>query len=298
MNHILSQLPEDKLSGSIFIDSSDFVSYRNWFVGWTLAFFFILQAWDLFFRAIGYQHYLKMETYERLVFRQLYASNSHHVIVTALVLYSYMAVSSECQKPSNFIWFTDEVCFQTVDRQFVKNVMVTLGYLAYDFILLTFFFKKDKPITRQTLYHHVFGTICLFCAVKTGYAMVGIANASLLCEISTFFLNYRSQYKPEELNNSFPLLNQVVFLITFIFTRIFGLPYLFYLEIIMLNQFWPILDTVRRITGLTCALMCIFMILINLYWFKLILKGLHKLLIHKGILQSSDKYQRVEEKEK
>jgi len=90
------------------------------------------------------------------------------------------------------MWFRDEVCFNTVDTQFVKNTMITLAYLLYDFILLMFFFKKERPITRQTLYHHVFGTFCLLCALNTGYATVGIANASLLCEISTFFLNYRS----------------------------------------------------------------------------------------------------------
>lgn len=102
----------------------------------------------MFFRVISYKFYTDKSDYDRLVFRQLYASNSHHVIITILVLRSYMASSSECEGYQNYMWFTDKVCFNTVDKQFVKNTMVTLAYLLYDFILLMFFFKKERAITR------------------------------------------------------------------------------------------------------------------------------------------------------
>ena len=252
----------------------------------------------MFFKAIGYEFYLKKDEYERLDLRQLYTSNSHHVVVTALVFYSLLY--SECSDAYNYIWFKDEICFYSVDKQHVKNVMVTCAYLIYDFILLMLFFKKDKPLTRQTLYHHVFGITCLMCAIYTGYAMIGIANASLLCEISTFFLNYRAQYKTEELNNRVPMVNQVVFLITFIFTRIFLLPYLFWLELLMLAKLWDDLSDSRRITGVVCATMCVLMILINLYWFKLIMKGLRRMLEKNGFIKdskSSNKYERVADQE-
>jgi hypothetical protein len=63
----------------------------------------------------------------------------------------------------------------------------------------------------------------------------------------------------------------------------------------MLAELWDILSGLRRVTGVTCAIMCVFMILINLFWYKLIMKGLRKLLINKGILKNSDKYERVDD---
>ena len=270
-----------------------------WLLSFTIGFFIVLKAWDLFFRAIGYKFYLDKDDYDRLDLRQLYTSNTHHVIVLVLVFYSLL--NSECSDAYNYIWFKDEVCFYSVDKQHVINVMFAVAYLIYDFILLMFFFKLESALIKQTLYHHVFGAICLLCALNTGYAMIGIANASLICEISTIFLNYRNQYKTEELNERVPMVNQIIFLITFIITRIFLLPYLFWLELLMIARLWNDLSDTRRITAITCATMCVLMILINLYWFKLIMKGLRRMLEKNGIIKDSratNKYERVEVQEK
>jgi hypothetical protein len=128
------------------------------------------------------------------------------------------------------------------------------------------------------------------CACFTGYGTTGIANLSLLCEISTVFLNYRSMVSKELQNAPIPMVNQVVFLITFILTRVIMLPYLLILQIIMLDNLWDYLSPFRRFTGVTCAVMSVLMLIINAYWFKLILKGFYKLLVAKGIIKEKESF--------
>jgi hypothetical protein len=39
----------------------------------------------------------------------------------------------------------------------------------------------------------------MFLAFHAGYANLAAANMSLICEVSTFFLNYRSMYAKDEM---------------------------------------------------------------------------------------------------
>jgi len=43
--------------------------------------------------------------------------------------------------------------------------------------------------------------------MHAGYANLAAANMSLVCEVSTFFLNYRSMYSKEELAQTIPMIN-------------------------------------------------------------------------------------------
>jgi hypothetical protein len=78
--------------------------------------------------------------------------------------------------------------------------MITVGYLTNDFITyVSCVEERGNPMYKQNLGHHIVGVVGLFTAMVTGYSFPGIANLALLCEISTFFLNYRSMYSKEEL---------------------------------------------------------------------------------------------------
>lgn len=87
------------------------------------------------------------------------------------------------------------------------------------------------PLAIQTLFHHVIGTTGLFVGVMAGYGAAGIANLSVLTEISTIFLNYRSMFSKNELNNLIPMVNQVLFFITYTIFRMFLFPYGTYMMI-------------------------------------------------------------------
>jgi hypothetical protein len=150
-------------------------------------------------------------------------------------------------------------------------MMVTCGFMTYEIIYF-------RPMTKQIFFHHIFGIICLVCGCITGYAMTGLGSLSLICEFSTVFLNYRGMVAPEYLNDPLPMVNQIVFFLTFTLTRIFFLPFLFVLELKMLWNLWDYLNHLRKFTGLTCAIMSLLMNMINFYWYSLILKGVFKLL--------------------
>jgi hypothetical protein len=92
----------------------------------------------------------------------------------------------------------DPVCAYTVDYGAINPVLFTCAYLSYDFVLYYFWVEDtENPMYWQSLGHHLVGFIGLWAAISTGYSYTGIANLALLCEISTFFLNYRSMFTKE-----------------------------------------------------------------------------------------------------
>ena len=137
--------------------------------------------------------------------------------------------------------------------------------------------------------HHIIGLSGLFCGLYTGYGIPSIANIALTCELSTFFLNYRSMYTKDELNNTIPLINQILFFITFTLIRIMIFPILSIMLFITAYNTWDHLDFLKKITATITVLFFWAMLALNLYWYSLIVKGLKKLLIANGVLKGSSK---------
>jgi len=152
----------------------------------------------------------------------MWAGNVHHVAILVLVV--YFLINSECEDSYPLIFFYDDVCFYNLDRNCVMTALVTCGYLTYDFLLLSLFFTKERPITYQTIGHHIVGGIVLICALNTGYSMGALATCSLVCEISSVFLNYRSIFIERKIKNTAAFVNQVFFFFSFMITRIIMLP--------------------------------------------------------------------------
>lgn len=94
-------------------------------------------------------------------------------------------------------WFRDETCMMTMDKRHVYTAALTAGYLIYDFIIQFWYVGATDALAMQTVIHHIIGTSGLFVGVMAGYGAPGIANLSVLCEISTIFLNYRSMFSKE-----------------------------------------------------------------------------------------------------
>ena len=135
----------------------------------------------------------------------MWTGNIYHVSILIFVAFNLMY--SECEGSYPLIFFYDDVCFYTVDRKCVKTAMITCGYLTYDFLLLSIFYTKERPITYQSLFHHVFAFATLMCALHTGYSMASIMTLTLVSEISSVFLNYRSIYIEREIKNTAAFVN-------------------------------------------------------------------------------------------
>jgi len=131
----------------------------------------------------------------------------------------------------------------------------------------------------------VVGFVGLCTALWTGYSYPMIANMTLLCEISTFFLNYRSMYQKEELGQPLPMANQLVFALTFIVLRMIGFPYFITLMGATTWTIWEVLPWHRRCTALFTLSLFVAMILLNTYWFLLITKGLKRILQSAGLIK-------------
>lgn len=217
-------LPEGKKDGSIFAKSTDFQSYMQIYVASFLVFAGIYQVWKGVFTFMKHPPYMTKDAQKKLEYLSLWTANTHHLTIFLTAI--WVMCNSECEGAYPFIFLYDPVCFYTQDNLCVKSVLVTCGYLTYDFILYRFFMDQKDPLNRQTIWHHIVGTSGLFCALYTGYGLPSVANVALICELSTIFINYRSMYSKEQLNATLPLINQIVFFITFTLIRVILFPYL------------------------------------------------------------------------
>ena len=62
-------------------------------------------------------------------------------------------------------------------------------------------------------------------AIHAGYGAICVCNMSLLVEVSTFFLNYRSTFPKDELGKFVPMIHNFLFLICYTIFRVLLFPY-------------------------------------------------------------------------
>ena len=235
-----------------------------------------------------YPGYVSKKDWNKQVeYISLWTANTHHFLICSIA--TYTMCHSECENAYNFIFIYDPVCFYTLDNGCVVSSLITSGYLTYDYILYRFFMDQKDPVNQQTMWHHIIGTSGLFCGLYTGFGIPTIANCAMFCELSTIFLNYRSMYTKEELNSTVPLINQIMFFITFTVIRIMIFPILSAMLAITAYMTWDQLDGVKKVTATITVVFFWIMLALNLYWYSLIIKGLRKLLIANGILKGDKK---------
>ena len=283
---IIESLPENKRDGNVLFDDNLKVEYLQVYL--TAFFFFgtVFFLWKTFFTAKQHPNYISKGELERYEYLQLWAANCHHVLIVPIALYTMR--NSECEGSYPYMYLSDKQCFYTPDSGCVKANLVTLGYLSYDFILYKFFMPPND-LNFQTTMHHVFGVLGLGSGLLLGFGMPCSQNIALLCEISTFFLNYRTMYTKEELNQPTPMVCQILFFITYTLIRIFFFPISGYHILIYLNMTWDKLNTIRKMAAVFNSVNYVLMLGLNLYWYGLILKGLRKLLESNGILKPRPK---------
>ena len=175
-------------------------------------------------------------------------------------------------------WLTDDKCFLVPHSYFVKTAMMVLGYLSYDFYVQWVFVKDTSALATQMIWHHIIGSTCIFTGSMCGYAMPGIENCMILVETSTFFINTRSMYDKKDFNLLIPQICQVLFFFSFTILRVIGMPWSVYLMLKDMDMVWPHLSDLRKWLLVGTIVQYIGIYFLNLYWYKLIIKGVMKLM--------------------
>ena len=84
----------------------------------------------------------------------------------------------------------------------MKANIITLGYLTYDYTLLKFYVNPEGNFLTEC--HHICGLLGVFMGLVAGYGNVAISAFTLISEISTINLNYRSMYDKEQFGDCIP----------------------------------------------------------------------------------------------
>ena len=142
----------------------------------------------------------------------------------------------------------------------------------------------DKTSREMLIHHQMVISGCLI-GIWAGFAAPSVGNLACFCEISAIFLNYRSMWSKEEMNDPLPSLNNIVFFFCYLIFRVILFPFCLYCLVINCLWTWHIQSWDRRIGGLISMLPYFLVIILNFYWFGLIIKGLKRMLVEKGIIK-------------
>ena len=119
------------------------------------------------------------------------------------------------------------------------SLSLTLSYLTMDTLAIFCFYEERTAIQNQTIIHHFLSITGFLGTIFGGYGLPGISNAALLCEFSSLFLNYRHYFNNQNNGGGISgLLNQVLFFIFFVLTRMFLGPYLIWLIYMDMFAMW------------------------------------------------------------
>lgn len=211
-------------------------------------------------------------------------------MIGIVYLCSNLLINWECpyDKELSLPWLNNKMCSLHVEKQAVRNLLFSYAYFVVDMFVLVFYVRQWDTLSVQTMQHHVIIIVGFGFTFYYGYAQFWYGNIGMLCEISSVFLNYRSMFSKEEMNNTFPMVNQLLFVLFFTFFRIILFPYIIFQCCKTLMFVWPVLSGWRQAAGVGSTTLLFAVTLLNLFWFSLIIKGLRKLLIEKGILKGSN----------
>lgn len=138
---------------------------------------------------------------------------------------------------------------------------------------------KDKDGQEmQYWWHHVVTLTAMISSLIAGYGISNIGCITLLCEVSTIFLNFRSAFSKETQNSCLATINQVIFFVTYTVFRMALQPYLLYKAVEDVIMFWQFRNGARNFFAIMTVLASIAMFLLMTYWYYLILRGVYKML--------------------
>ena len=171
-------------------------------------------------------------------------SNLHHLFVLIFCIYN---LRHACDDNSDYPvthdepyyrWIYSDQCFMQPYEGFGILLTITLGYLVMDLTALVFYYEEWTSVRKQTIAHHALAITGFLLAFVGGFGLPGIAQSSLITEISSMFLNYRHYFNNQKEMKVAGMINQIIFFITFTVTRMLWAPYLLYLGYLDVFAAW------------------------------------------------------------
>ena len=168
--------------------------------------------------------------------------------------------------------------------------MFTLGYFAYDLVIILFVVRDKSAVTQQLIIHHVVSSLTFSFSLIEGKHLVALSQSVMLCEISTLFLNIRySMGKDAE--GLFPLVNSTCLFLSFTFTRVTYFPMHINAHFQSMRYYDPFAQSPLHVFA-WCFVLILFTAVwfLNLYWYQFMVKGFTKVLCPPKEKVKTDRY--------
>jgi len=110
--------------------------------------------------------------------------------------------------------------------------------------------------------------------LSCGFGAPGIGNLTLICEISSIFLNYRTLlFSRDDAEGYIPLLNRFLFFLTYTIFRMCIFPYGTYKMFVNIYYAWDLMSLTARAMYIFMLSEYILMFLLNIFWYRLVIRG-------------------------
>ena len=125
-------------------------------------------------------------------------------------------------------WPGDNRSLLTPRIELCYAIAFTNGFLVFDWFVLQFLFVKRSKVNDQMIIHHYMAVGGFTMSMFGGFSLAGQSVASLMCETSSVFLNYKDMFSTESRDSALAELNQITFFVTYNVFRMALFPFLIY----------------------------------------------------------------------
>lgn len=163
-----------------------------------------------------------------------------------------------------------------------------MAYMTVDYAILKLWIDKPSVLQQQTILHHIMAISGFGFSLIAGFGMPGVSNASLLCEFSNVFLSLKEMFTKDTRNSFWGVIVQLSFFLSYTVFRFALFPFLAYRTITVTILSWTFIGWFRKFCMVYCVLQAQAVLILNMYWYLLILKGLKRLLETVGVLKKRE----------
>ena len=130
--------------------------------------------------------------------------------------------------------------------------------------------------------HHIMAIAGFTTAITSGYFFTASGCFALYSEISSIFLNYNDQLKNTAIGKTILMdLNQVIFFVAYSVTRVICFPWLIFNMFRTIFIFGQKVPKFQLYSMIFCVAQACGVLLLNLYWYRIILRKMHRMIFPK-----------------
>ena len=82
-----------------------------------------------------------------------------------------------------------------------------MAFMTVEFLITVISIDSLTPINKQSLMHHIMAISGYTLSLFAGYGYPGVSNASLVCEYSSIFFNFKDMFTKETRNSTLGQIN-------------------------------------------------------------------------------------------